>query len=267
MLIDAFADDWWEYLCARVRELDGSEQLHLLIDGAFVPGLHAQVALDRKVLLFESLAACGDATRDASPFVTPFVSNDRAMRALLLRCDGWPMVSVIRTSEDLQSLGARLAAWCVVEADGQRFHLRLADTRRIPAIVHALHPDQRAQLLGPAVSWTYMTRHGQWHALPCDGVAAEPASSPSFDDQQFGMLVEDSRIDEMLALFARHDPHPPRWRSSQQHAAMSLALEAALGAQLSESELLGWCEFVWKEGQIDTSGSVADKFARWQAMR
>jgi hypothetical protein len=68
---------------------------------------------------------------------------------LLDKCSGWPMMCAIETPESQAELAARLAAWCVVEVDDQRFNFRFPDTRRLPAIFDALTPTQRAEFAGP----------------------------------------------------------------------------------------------------------------------
>lgn len=135
------------------RSLRHPDRPYVLVDAAFVPGLHKKLANDRKAILFASLPGCTEEAVDASPFVTLLDPADRALKALLLRCDRWPMLSVIATPESLQQLASRLSAWCVVEVDGQRFNFRFPDTRRLPAIFDTLSLTQRAQLLGPAKSW------------------------------------------------------------------------------------------------------------------
>ncbi|TXG02050.1 DUF4123 domain-containing protein [Massilia arenae] len=264
MLIAPFVDSWMDELCARTRDLAAGQRLHLLIDGAFVPGLHRSIHPDRKIMLFASLPGCSEEALDLSSFLMPFDPEDASARRILQRCSGWPMVSVIRTHEDLGQLAARITAWTVVEADGQRFHLRFADTRRIPAIVQALDPGQRAQLLGPATSWACVARSGAWQEIRLDGADAEVAAFPVLDARQFAMLVEDSLIDEMQALFMRRHPGPfiPAW---QGYEVLTLALQVAEKARLKEPALLDWCEFLWREGQIETPTTAADNFANWQA--
>jgi len=266
MLIAPFVDSWMDELCARTRDLATGQRLHLLVDGAFIPGLHRGIHPDRKIMLFASLPGCSDEALDLSSFLMSFDPDDPSVRRILQRCSGWPMVSVIQTHEDVKQLAARMAEWTIVEADGQRFHLRFADTRRIPAIVRALDPGQRAQFLGPATNWACVTRSGTWQEIRLDGADAEVAAFPALDARQFGELVEDSRIDEMQALFMRRHPGP-FMPACQGYEVLSLALQAAANGRLTEPALLDWCEFLWWEGQMATPSTVADKFAIWQASR
>jgi len=265
MLIAPFMAGWMDELCARAQALAAGQRLHLLIDGAFVPGLHRGIHPDRKVMLFAALPGCSDEVLDLSSFLMPFDPDDPCARRILQRCSGWPMVSVIQTHEDLKRLAARMAAWTVVEADGQRFHLRFADTRRIPAIVQALEPGQRAQFLGPATSWACITRSGVWQEIRLDGADTDIAASPSLDARQFGLLIEDSRIDEMLALFMQRHPGPSM-PALQRYDVLLLALQVAKKEGLTEPAMLDWCEFAWREDKAKTGSTLASRFAQWQAM-
>jgi len=266
MLIEPFVAGWMDALRARAQELPTGQRLHLLIDGAFVPGLHRGIHPDRKVMLFASLPGCSDEALELSSFLTPFDPEDPVARRMLHRCSGWPMVSVIQTHEEVKQLAARMAAWTVIEADGQRFHLRFADTRRIPAIVQALEPGQRAQFLGPATSWACIMRSGVWQEIRLDGADVDIAESPSLDARQFGSLVEDSRIDEMLALFMQRHAGPSV-PALQGFEVLSLALQLAGKERLTEAATLDWCEFAWREGMAETPSTTAARFAVWQAKR
>lgn len=264
MLIEPFVDGWMDALRVRADGLPTGQRLHLLIDGAFVPGLHRGIHSDRKVMLFASLPGCSDEALDLSSFLMPFDPEDPTVQRMLRRCSGWPMVSVIQTQEDVKQLAARMAAWTVIEADGQRFHLRFADTRRIPAIVQVLDPGRRAQLLGPATSWSCIARSGAWQEIRLDGADTAPAESPSLGTRQFGLLVEDSRIDEMLALFVRRHTGPAV-PALQGYAVLSLALQVAKKERLTEAAMLDWCGFLWREGRAETTSTAAARFASWQA--
>jgi hypothetical protein len=257
MYIDAYDDTWFDDLGERLVGLPSGQGLYLLIDGAFVPGLHRQVKLERKAFLFESLPGCNASTKDVSPFLVPFEGTDKQMRALLERCERWPMVSLIGTTEPMEALARRLAAWCIVEADGQRFNFRFADTRRLPAIFRTLNARQRAALAGPALRWSYVTRSGGWGELALEAGASGIATDPELDPHQFAALVDDSRIDEFLVLLRDRGQDVYR-RPSRSHVLLAEALTAA-GDGLDERELLGWCEWFWRRDQLscsDTAGAL-----------
>lgn len=261
MLTDPFADDWLDALQQRHRELCAGHQLHLLIDGAFVPGLHQRFGTARKALLFDGLPGSTTPALDVSPFVTPFDPEDRAIKSMLRTCQGWPMVHLIETPEPWPALAARLAAWCVIEADGQRFNFRFADTRRLPAILTTLNPEQRGQFAGPAVRWSVIARDGTWRTLTLDGAGADIAADPQLNDVQFGALVEDGRVDEVLARLADH-PDRIGYRPSQAHALISSALIPAIEAGLGDGELVDWCGWLWAHGGQEPD--IARLFDAWK---
>lgn len=234
MLIDAFADDWIELLVARAADLTPSKHLYILLDGAFVPGLHKILAADRKALMFASLPGCTEQTEDVSPFIFLFLPADKNLRALLRRCERWPMVSAIETSETLQGLANRLSAWCVVEADGQRFNFRFTDTRRLPAIFGTLKPEQRAWITGPAGRWSFIGRGGRWLNLDVISSSEGLATGPKLR-------------------------YP-----SKAYALVNAAVHTASKAKLNEQHLVDWCEWLWVNGQSLDNTAAALALATWR---
>jgi hypothetical protein len=126
MFIDAYAANWFDELHARAEKLSSAHHLYLLVDGAFVPGLHKLLGEECKALLFEALPGFNEAAKDVSPFLVPFDLADKDQASLLRRCSRWPMVSLIETSEALEKLRDRLAAWCVVEVDGPALQFQVS---------------------------------------------------------------------------------------------------------------------------------------------
>lgn len=246
MLIDTYEEDWLACLHKRAEQLAGLTKIYLLIDGVFIPGLYRQVhkALPaaEMSLLFETLPACSDKVRDVSPFLLPFDAELYGLGKMLRQCSGSPMVSAIETQETLGQLAERLAAWCVIYSDGQRFNFRFPDTRRLPGIFAALHPDQRAQLAGPAKRWSYIDRTGAWKELPVPMLdSAIAQDQPELDDEQFGLMVGDNEADSMLVRISRRQ-HLPDRMPSHLHAAISQALRVAEVQALESDLLLEWCE-------------------------
>lgn len=263
MLIDAFPENWLDELPAHTSEPHQTHRRYLLVDGAFVPGLHRMLDDDAKAILFESLPGCTDVTKDVSPFLTQFDPHDKALISLLRRCNRWPMISVIETPESLRQLCDRLAAWCVVESDGQRFNFRFMDTRRLPAIFSVLNKAQRAQFAGPTVRWSYISRHGHWRELEMDSVGDEIAVCPALDQTQFARLVDDSRGDELLMLLS-YRGHDPYRRPSRSHELLSIALSAAADAGLAEDDIVEWCEWFWREDQLVDHIQAAVMLSAWR---
>ena len=260
MLIDPFHPDWLHELTRSHADLPPEAQLLLLIDGAFVPGLFRKLAgTCQPVLLFESLPGCSEATRDVSPFVAPFDPDNRALTRVLDACDGWPMVSAVATFENAAQLAARLAAWCIVEVDGQRFNFRFPDTRRLPGIFEVLTELQRAEFAGSPLEWRYIARDGVWRSLPVNHVLGTVpiTTNPMLDDGQFARLVKDGDPDGMWVRLQDRGAQT-ELLPSQRHALLSNALHAADVFGLDEALVLRWCE--------DSIGAPVNANAEtWQA--
>lgn len=263
MFIDSFLPHWQHRLDERQERLDSNTQLYLLLDGVFVPEVYRAVQLalgGKKVsLLFERLPSCSDATRAVSPFLLPYLQASAQLAHVLARCSGWPMVSAIETSESIEDLTARLAAWCVVENDGQRFNFRYPDTRRLPGLWAALTPLQRGTLAGPASNWCYMDRDGTWQALPLPlPLGPHPiADRPQLDHQQFAIMVADSEADEVMSLLQSRG-RLPEMKPSQQYALVHDALRLAKIDQLGIESYPEWCDFFLHKGlrMEDSAGAV-----------
>lgn len=268
MFIDTFSTHWQHLLDERHERLDNNTQLYLLLDGVFVPDLYraVQPALGGKwvSLLFERLPSCSDATRAVSPFLLPYRPASAQLAHALSRCSGWPMVSAIETSESIEEVTARLAAWCVVENDGQRFNFRYPDTRRLPGLWAALTPLQRRTLAGPASSWCYMDRDGTWQALPLPRDSHPIADRPQLDHQQFAIMVADSEADEIMTLL-RSRGRLPEMKPSQQYALVHDALRLAKIDQLGIELYPEWCDFFLHKGlrMDDSAGAVM--LGAWRA--
>lgn len=258
MLTDAFEEQWIE----RLNEL--GPEVFLLIDGAFIPGLSRRIRATGIAVsfLFEALPACSDATRDVSPFLVPWIGGNRRVESLLCECSGYPMVSAISSVETLSELTARLSAWCVIEADGQRFNFRFSDTRRLPAIFETLIPLQRTQLVGPASRWSYVGRTGDWRELEIDTATAAISDRPSLDDYQFARLVGDSEADEVIAIL-EHCGTIGKASPSDRFLKVSRALSTAAGFGLGAADKLAWCEFCTAAGYLSDQTDMNEFFERW----
>lgn len=263
MLIDPFSDSWIEELDACATSLDRSDRLCLFVDGAFVPNLHKRLPADRKALLFALLPGCSETAEAASPFLTPYERDNKQLITLLQRCDRWPMLSAITTSESLNQLADRLAAWCVIEADGQRFNFRFPDTRRLPAIFGVLNAQQRAAFVGSIKRWSYMGRDGRWTELPLAATSSDGEAPPILDQHQFASLVDDSRADELLVLL-RDCGHDVFGLPSRSHTLLSIALRAVFATQLDSGDVLPWCAWFWKQDKLHNDSVTADLLQSWQ---
>ncbi|GJJ02972.1 hypothetical protein RugamoR64_35100 [Duganella rhizosphaerae] len=268
MLIDTYHENWLSDLHERTSQLGGRTQIYLLIDGVFVPGLYRQVRkavpAPEVTLLFETLPACSDKVRDVSPFLVRYDATVTGLDKVLGLCSGSPMVSAIETEETLAQLTERLAAWCVVYSDGQRFNFRFPDTRRLPGIFSALRADQRAQLVGPATRWAYIDREGGWKELHVPMVDSPVVQDrPELDDDQFGMMVSDNEVDSMLVRISRRQ-HLPDEKPSHLHATISLALRVAEAQTLDENLLIDWCEECLVHSVLPDEIDMAKRMIEWR---
>lgn len=269
MLINSFEPNWVEVLAARATEVDGGVSHYLMLDGAFKPGLHLDVCAiagsDAISLLFDSLPGCDADVRDVSPFLLQYDSSAlRKVATVLKKCDGWPMVSALSTTESLAELTARLAAWCVIYADEQRFNFRFPDTRRLPGIFNTLTPTQQGQFAGPAKIWSYINRNGLWSDLALTATS-EPIekSSPVLDSVQFALMVAESETDEILAVLSGQRRLPDR-PVFQLYDLASQALRFADSSAMTYVQRRDWCEMCLAEDEVLDDLALANKLRYWQ---
>lgn len=269
MLINPYEPNWLNVLHGRATALDDGLSQYLLLDGVFTPGLYLDVRAitehDAVTLLFETLPGCDAKVRDVSPFLFKYDATKlREIDKALKKCDGWPMVSAISTTETLAELTARLAAWCVVYADKQRFNFRFPDTRRLPGIFSALTPTQQGQLAGPAKVWSYINRAGVWSDLPLTATSASiEKSTPILDSVQFSCMVANSETDEILAVLSRQRRLPDR-PTCQLYEIATRALRIANTSAMTYTQRSDWCEVCLFEDESQDDVALANKMKYWQ---
>jgi len=266
MLIDPFLPKWQSDLNRLHTALPHGASLMLLIDGAFVPKTFQQLGNEcQPILLFELLPGCSREAKDVSPFIVQFAPRDKSLARLLSRCSGWPMLSALATYESAEELAKRLAAWCIVEADGQSLNFRFPDTRRLPAIFDTLTQQQRGELLGNAIGWHYIGREGGWSSLPLEP-STIPLSIPdktTLNVRQFGQLLKDSEPDEMWVQLLDRGVQT-NLLPSQRHALLSNALHVADKNGLGDLLKIAWCTDCMQascQNDIDTLGV---RLAEWR---
>lgn len=266
MLIDIFAPDWIDVLTGRTLSTAPRHRMILLIDGAFINGIHRQLDENDKRVLFDLLPSCNEKVRDVSPFLAEFQPEDRKLRALLARCSGLPMVNAIETPEDMAQLSTRLAAWSVVEAGGDRFNLRYADSRRIPAIFSTLTSEQRSCFCGPAVSWSFVDRDGRWNELRIGTETQQSPPSefpPNLNHRQFAALMEDGQADEILAMMA-YRGEKLKCRHSQAWRSIIKALQTAKTVGLDDSLTSEWAIWYVCEHSNDDASLLLSRLQQWR---
>jgi hypothetical protein len=173
------------------------------------------------------------------------------------------MISAIETIESQPELAARLAAWSVVQVDGQHFNFRFPDTRRLRGIFDTLTSRQRSELAGPATRWSYVDRSGVWQELPVPVSAGPIATQPALDDQQFAALVRDSEVDEVIAML-QYRGHVAE-QHSQCYSTLTRALKIARKSTLDSTSQVNWCERCLLDG-LDEDETLAERqFSQWWA--
>jgi len=264
MLIDPYQANWQAELLERYRQLPAGARIALLIDGAFVPGLFRHLGgTCPPVLLFESLPGCNDAVRDVSPFLVQFAPDDQALHRVLEQCNALPMLSAITIVESIDQLGKRLAAWCTVDTDGDRFNFRFPDTRRLPAIFDTFTPQQRCEFTGSAIGWHYMARNGAWTALPIDRGSAEAGvtAEAKLNASQFARLVDDSEAD---AVWVRLQYGGAAWGGlpSERHQLLAQAVQLARQHGMDDMATFRWCSRLVYEIGTASHVNVAQAFLK-----
>lgn len=263
MFIEKFEENIYEELERRIAQANTSNNSYFFLDGAFVPGLRKRFASQCRDILFSRFPGCSEEDLDASPFLMPIMKDDKRSRSLLRYCNGWPMVSFIETPESLEKLGARLAAWCIVETGGQRFNFRFADTRRLGAVFETLTLKQRAELTGPAVHWSYISRSGNWTRLEILSSNAGVSIDPILDEKQFARLVDDSYVDELMILLSDRGREVFS-RPLRSHTLVSLALQVATVEHLEKEQFLNWCEYFWLKDELCDPNAAIKEMHSWR---
>lgn len=153
--------------------------LHLLVDGAFDARWYA-LWTERQgkdaCLLFHGRG--GEVVLTVSPQLWVCRGDDERLLALVDADLGQPMFSLFVTEECLDQHALRLAAWTIVSVDGERYNLRLADSRILAALMTVLYPDQQQSFLGPVHRWWVLDRAGCWQAMPVTGAPAPVPKPP-----------------------------------------------------------------------------------------
>lgn len=265
-LIDRYPQSWKESLIIDQASTEQDTSSFLVVDSAFDPRwywwLRSPAAASTVwTPLFPGTPGRDDRVLEVSPLLIHYSPGATLPTALLDRSEGLPMLSMIRTSETIDVLGLRLRAWCLIGVDQQRFNLRWADTRRLPAIVSALDEVQHAQFFGPLTAWRYIDRNGQWASLPLPTRSTPPATAVELTDDQFSRLVADSEADETIALlFDKNPTLLSSLRPSERYARVMRGLHLAdRFAENSQAGRLQLCHLTLKHPQWTAVADLSEQ--------
>ncbi|SEF73004.1 DUF4123 domain-containing protein [Marinobacterium lutimaris] len=215
-LIDHYSDDWITETHTLVEQnLSSQAWVYLLIDASFkhetcLSLVRRLFPTDSWYALYKDSPDTSDHVLAVSPLLIQLNANSLDSLASIAReTSGYPMLSLIASSETLETLALRFSTFRVVKVQDSRYILRLADTRRLPQILEVLHQDQRELLTGNMLSWSYIGRDALWHSLPFDQIeSAEPNKlvQIEFDDTQTQRLSDMNRIDAVIDGLRRNEP-------------------------------------------------------------
>jgi len=146
---------------------------------------------------------------DVSPCLVQLPSDPslrkQGLATLLRLTNGKPMISVLLSAFDLESLKAHFSAFLQAETeDGQRFVLRFADTRILPVLIATLDQEPLAYLLSPIVHWLTIDRMGKLNRLlPLDDELHNTQVTPPFSAlplsaNQFSTLLDAAEPDAII---------------------------------------------------------------------
>lgn len=217
-LIDHYSPDWVRETQAMIRGWFSREPrpyVYLLIDAAFrhettLPLIRELWPDKRWQSLYQDAPNTSEQILSVSPLL--LTVDEEALgvlEAIARETTGQPMLSLIVTRESLSPLWERLATFRFISVQGNRYVLRLTDTRRLPQIIDMLTEEQRARLIGPALAWGYIARDGCWRTLDIDSVFNQPPEALrtiELSEQQAKMLVDMNRTDVLIDSLRTSDP-------------------------------------------------------------
>ena len=257
-LICEHAPGWLDDLQEKtqsIRRQRTGAHVYALVDCAFEERTHAVIvrhALPARTLYDLSPTPSRD-LQAISPTLIPLTPETAPQwRDVLRLTDGWPMLSLIVTPESLDELALRLHPWCIVNADGQPFVFRFPDTRRLPAVVDVLTPEQHGAFFGPAIAWRYRTRSAQWADLPLPSTAFPVADYVKLDAAQCAQLINDSEADALLAQLDINEPATTApYHRAAAHQLVTQALKRADRYDITGTDRIQWCSLYLRQPKLE----------------
>lgn len=263
-LICEHAPEWLDALqneTESIRNARTGVHVFALLDCAFIDHMHAAILKQRLPYrsLFDLSSTPSRELQAVSPTLLPLTPGTAAQwRDVLRLSDGWPMLSLIVTPESLDELTLRLSPWCIVNADGQPFVFRFPDTRRLPAIVDVLTPEQHGQFFGPSIAWRYRTRSAQWAELPLPATPLPIADYVKLDARQYAQLIDDSEADAIIAHLDANEPTTLLpYNAATAHQLVTQALKRADRYGIADTDRTQWCRLYLKQPKLEQmSGAI-----------
>lgn len=190
----------------------GMHHIHALIDGAtdqaFGDELMARSLEPRSAVRAVYNETPLDAAQSCGIFLWSCGRDE--LPALLSRCSGLPMLSLLQTPLDIDLMRLHLASFARGQTpDGLRLVLRIADPIRLHDLLVALGEHMQSRLRSGFAAWHLIGRDG--NLLTWTGTAAldqqphERTTPWPVSDQAFVKLMASCEADEVLCSVARRD--------------------------------------------------------------
>ena len=159
-------------------------------------------------LLYEDTFAKGALA--LSPMLIEFCPEMQMLEPLDSICRHLPVLALLRTQMHLGLLTQHLRERLLIEADGEPFMLRLADTQMLAAANAAFSPGQRETFFAGIDAWLAADHEGSLQNMADPAVfprAAVPASLPlQLDGNQLRRLLEASTAPALASQLREFDP-------------------------------------------------------------
>jgi hypothetical protein len=176
----------------------------------------------------------------------------RQWLALDQACASHPVLSVIMAACHLDELTEHLQSLLRIEADGEDFLWRFADTQMMRASVGVFRQAQRPRVFGPCQGWWVVDHQGQLINLAQGHLPQQGGGDPLvLDDIDTGLLI-DAVTGPMLAsqMRAMELDFANTLSHAQQTAFVEDCLQRAADADIDrERELLAWSLQQWQDSR------------------
>jgi hypothetical protein len=200
------------------------------------------------------------------------------MARLLRHCQGRPMLSFVQTTLEMSEL---TTAWQDVKwvhtEDGQRFLLRLADTRVLSSLAQDLQPHNWERLCKPLLAWHIVDRVGSLQPLNMPMAVPNGAETPKpheslgafqINDKELALLLDAAQPDVLInALFEQiPDVLPTGADQAKVHAWVRQACDLAVqhGLDASGDQLALAATACLTEGRALAYPALPGMLARYQ---
>ena len=240
---------------ASIQSNDPAPKLFALIDIAQIPKAakllhHAAPGAPHRLLFADNFAKTALALSpvlvelDAEP-----ETATQQIIALDAVCRQLPVMSLLQSAMTLDQLDAHLQSLLLIESDGMRYLLRLADTQMVRAADSIFQPQQRSRFYMGLTAWLTVDHHGSM-----DDLCAHPQTQPTTED--LPLQLDAAQADALLtavivptvASQIRHlDPGFARQLThAEQTAFVTQAIDAARDDGITNDDaMIAWTITHW----------------------